>query len=88
MNEYILTVSDVEKADLLAMLQKFTSVRLRRIEDEPIPPEVEAFVEATIQGLKEVELYEKGLIQLKDARQALKELEAELEAENTAELQL
>ena len=88
MNEYILTVSDIEKADLLTILQKFTSVRLRRIEDESIPPEVEAFVQSTIQGLKEVEMHEKGLIQLKDARQALKELEAELETEKKAELQL
>ena len=84
MNEYILTISDVEKADLLTMLQKFTSVRLRRIEDEPIPPEVEAFVQSTIQGLKEVELYEKGLIQLKTGRQFLEELREEIEKEQHA----
>ncbi len=83
MNEYILTVSDVEKADLLTMLQKFTSVRLRRIEDEPIPPEVEAFVEATIQGLKEVELYEKGLIQLRTADEFLKELDQIIKNEHS-----
>ena len=75
MNEYILTVSDVEKADLLTMLQKFTSVRLRRIEDESIPPEVEAFVQSTIQGMKEVELHEKGVIQLRTADEFLKELD-------------
>ncbi len=80
MNEYILTVSDFEKADLLVLLQKFTSVRLRRVEDEPIPPEVEAFIESTVEGLKQVELHEKGLIQLKNARQAIKELEEELNA--------
>ena len=84
MNEYILTVSDVEKADLLTLLQKFTSVRLRRIEDEPIPLEVEAFVQSTIQGLKEVELYEKGLIQLKTGRQFLEELREEIEKEQHA----
>ena len=84
MNEYILTVSDVEKADLLTLLQKFKSVRLRRIEDEPIPPEVEAFVQSTIQGLKEVELYEKGLIQLKTGRQFLEELREEIEKEQHA----
>ena len=75
MNEYILTVSDVEKADLLTLLQKFTSVRLRRIEDESIPPEVEAFVQSTIQGMKEVELHEKGVIQLRTADEFLKELD-------------
>ena len=78
MNEYILTVSDIEKADLLNLLKKFTSVRLRRIADDPIPPEVEAFIESTVEGLKQVELHEKGLIQLKNARQAIEELEAEL----------
>ncbi|MBL7815097.1 MAG: hypothetical protein JNL70_08805 [Saprospiraceae bacterium] len=80
MNEYILTVSDIEKADLLNLLKNFTTVRLRRIVEEPIPPEVEAFVESTIEGLKQVELHEKGLIQLKNARQAIKELEEELNA--------
>ena len=75
MNEYILTVSDIEKADLLTILQKFTSVRLRRIEDESIPPEVEAFVQSTIQGMKEVELHEKGVIQLRTADEFLKELD-------------
>lgn len=80
MNEYILTVSDIEKADLLNLLKKFTTVRLRRVVDETIPPEVEAFVESTIAGLKQVELHEKGLIQLKNARQAIKELEEELNA--------
>ena len=83
MNEYILSVSDVERADLLALLQKFKSVRLRRIEEEPIPPEVEAFVESTIQGLKEVELYEKGLIQLKTGRQFLEELDQIIENEHS-----
>ena len=78
MNEYILSVSDIEKADLLNLLKKFTSVRLRRIIDESIPPEVEAFIESTVQGLKQVELHENGLIQLKNARQAIEELEAEL----------
>ena len=78
MNEFILSVSDVEQADLLAILQKFASVRLRCISDTPVPPEVEAFVESTIQGLKQVELHEKGVIQLKNARQAIAELEAEL----------
>lgn len=80
MNEYILTVSDIEKADLLNLLKKFTTVRLRRVVDENIPPEVEAFVESTIEGLKQVELHEKGLIQLKNAHQAIKELEEELNA--------
>lgn len=78
MNEYILTVSDFEKADLLVLLQKFTSVRLRRVEEESIPPEVEAFIQSTVEGLKQVELHEKGLIKLKNARQAIKELEEEL----------
>lgn len=80
MNEYILTVSDIEKADLLNLLKKFTTVRLRRVADEIIPPEVEAFIESTVEGLKQVELHEKGLIQLKNARQAIKELEEELNA--------
>ena len=83
MNEYILTVSDVEKADLLTLLQKFTSVRLRRIEDESIPPEVEAFVQSTIQGMKEVELHEKGVIQLRTADEFLKELDQIIENEHS-----
>ncbi len=82
MNEYILTVSDFEKADLLVLLQKFTSVRLRRIEEEPIPPEVEAFIESTVEGLKQVELYEKGLIQLRSGSQFLEELRQEIENEH------
>ena len=83
MNEYILTVSDIEKADLLTILQKFTSVRLRRIEDESIPPEVEAFVQSTIQGMKEVELHEKGVIQLRTADEFLKELDQIIENEHS-----
>ena len=82
MNEYILTVSDVEKADLLNLLKKFTSVRLRRVVDETIPPEVEAFVESTIAGLKQVELYEKGEIQLMSGDDFLKELDKIIENEH------
>ena len=79
MNEYILIVSDTEQADLLALLKKFSSVTLKRLVDTPVSPEIQAFLDATRQGLKEVELHEKGVIQLKNARQAIAELEAELQ---------
>ena len=59
MNEYILIVSDTEQADLLALLKKFSSVTLKRLADTPVSPEIQAFLDATRQGLKEVELYEK-----------------------------
>ena len=74
MNEYILTVSDTEQDDLLTLLQKFSTVRLQRVSDKPVSPEVEAFLDATRAGLKQVEHHEKGLIQLKTGRQFLQEL--------------
>ncbi len=79
MNEYILTVSDIEKVDLLNLLKQFSSVTLKQLVDTPVSPEIQTFLNATRQGLKEVELHEKGIIQLKNARQALKELEEELQ---------
>ncbi len=82
MNEYILTVSDFEKAELLNVLKNFTSIRLRRVIDETIPPEVEAFIESTVEGLKQVELHEKGEIQLMTGDEFLKELDKIIETEH------
>ena len=84
MNEYILIVSDTEQADLLALLKKFSSVTLKRLVDTPVSPEIQAFLDATRQGLKEVELYEKGLISLKTGHQFLEELRQEIENEHYA----
>ena len=84
MNEYILIVSDTEQADLLALLKKFSSVTLKRLADTPVSPEIQAFLDATRQGLKEVELYEKGLINLKTGHQFLEELRQEIENEHYA----
>ena len=75
MKQITLTVPDDEFSFFMELIKKFGFAKIQNVETQPPLTEDELrFVEGLKSALKEVELHQQGKIQLKSAREFLKEL--------------
>ena len=75
MKQITLTVPDAEFMSFMELIKKFGFAKVEKVKTEPPLTEEEwQFVEGLKSALREVELHQQGKIQLKSAREFLKEL--------------
>jgi hypothetical protein len=75
MKQITLTVPETEFQSFMELIKKFGFAQIKKIKSEPPLTEEELrFAEGLKSALREVELHQQGKIQLKSAREFLKEL--------------